>query len=474
MNTQSSAVDLSDIQGLIMRGYTHPFSCHMIFQFDLNASEFIRKIYPLVQSAEPWMVKPAKILNIGLTASGIGKLKPKFQMNNFPPEFQAGPASPGSQQSLQDNGPSAPENWVFGNGTIPVDCVVHVYGMTSDDLTDYVNFVIDASKSCGFTEIFPIDGIGRLEQYQLAPNYIHFGYHDGIDQPSLSPSLELEPGQTYTNPANLNNFLVGYNSEKSYFQPTPVGSGVESIFSKNGCYSAFRMLYQDDQKFSVFLDKNAVAIAPVIEKSEEYTKEWLAAKLVGRWRNGCPLVLSPDCPDPNLENETVFGYVDDPLGLRCPISSHTRVANPRDTLGMLQSDTPIPRILRRGVPYGAPPKDNVYEGERGLIGLFLCGSLAAEFELISVWMNTNNFTDSLSTMATPPQDALLANRLVSGNSLSFSIPVEGPAIPPPKTISPAPVLPQFIVTKGSAYCLLPSLSALRSCFTESMTSFPIS
>ena len=128
-------------------------------------------------------------------------------------------------------------------------------------------------------------------------------------------------------------------------------------------------------------------------RSLDDAKEWLAAKLVGRWRNGSPLVMSPDAPDPKTSDATDFGYSDDTAGLRCPFSAHSRVANPRDEPTFPDTDTPVPRISRRGAPYGAPPVPPDYSGERGLIGLFLCGSLVNQFEKLYTWINTNDFSE---------------------------------------------------------------------------------
>jgi hypothetical protein len=54
-----------------------------------------------------------------------------------------------------------------------------------------------------------------------------------------------------------------------------------------------------------------------------------------------------------------------------------------------------------------PPDDN---GERGLIGLFLCGSLANQFELRYSWINVNDFSKVFSP-GPGTRDALLANRV---------------------------------------------------------------
>jgi hypothetical protein len=107
------------------------------------------------------------------------------------------------------------------------------------------------------------------------------------------------------------------------------------------------------------------------------------------------------------------------------------------------------------MPYGAPPVPPNYEGERGLIGLFLCGSLAGQFEQLYSWINVNNFSDVFPNLDT--QDALLANRVSpSAGDPSFTIP-----LPTGSSPIPIPSLPQFVVTRGTAYCLLPSIPTLR-------------
>lgn len=113
----------------------------------------------------------------------------------------------------------------------------------------------------------------------------------------------------------------------------------------------------------------------------------------------------------------------------------------------------MPRLIRRGVPYGAHPAPPKYDGERGLVGMFLCGALAGQFELLYSWMNVNGFSAKFAP-GLNTQDALLANRGAAGDP-SFTI-----AIAKDKKVK-IPSLPQFIVTRGTAYCLLPSMKTLR-------------
>ncbi|MDB5140751.1 MAG: peroxidase [Mucilaginibacter sp.] len=440
--------DKSNIQGMILRGFTHPYSCHMVFKFkdQPGAKSFIKAIFPYVQSAESWGdEKPDLMLNIGLTCSGIATVSNlnATDMKYFPWTFQKGPASGGSQQSLNDCGPSDPSNWAFGNTTQQVDCVVHTYAMSPQTLKQLVSIVSNAATAGGLTEYLPLDeGTKRLEEYALIPrNSIHFGYLDGIDQPKLGWTNPMDP-------SDLRNFLIGY--PPSAFSPGPT-LGDAGTFAKDGCYNAFRILLQDVELFDNFLSTNAENIAKTIGQTPKYAKEWLAAKLNGRWINGSPLELSPDEPDPKTSHSTKFGYAGDTSGIKCPFAAHSRVANPRDE--KLSEQGPVPRLIRRGMAYGAPPLINSYKGERGLIGLFLCGSLPTQFELLYSWINTTNFSPVFPSQN--GQDALIANRSMETADTSFTIPTDkGPVV--------IKDMPQFVVTRGTAYCLLPSLSTLKS------------
>jgi deferrochelatase/peroxidase EfeB len=447
--------DKSNIQGMILRGFTHPFSCHMVFKFNTRAGakSFIKAILPYVQSAENWGVdKPGMMLNIGLTFSGITIASDltRGDMQTFPPEFQQGPISANSQASLNDYGSSLPTGWAFGNKTKQVDCVVHAYALTAAQLEQLVSLISGAAKTAGLTEYLPIDnGTKRLEEYPLMPRFsVHFGYQDGIDQPDLSWSDPPNPNDN----GDLRYFLIGHPIGDSGPYPNVGNAG---DFAKDGCYNAFRMLYQDSKAFDTFLDDNAESIATKLGKTPAYAKEWLAAKINGRWRNGSPLVLSPDEEDPKTSHATVFGYSGDTTGMKCPFAAHTRVGNPRDEAVFNTEPNPLPRLIRRGMAYGAPPVDKNYNGDRGLIGLFLCGSLSGQFELLYSWINATNFTPLNSNLT--GQDGLIANRskMNPPANTSYTIPTEKGPI----TI---PHLPQFVVTRGTAYCLLPSISTLKS------------
>jgi len=456
--------DLSDIQGLIINGYTHPCSVHLLFNFEASGLEnirgFFKELLPYLQSAEDWgALKPEMMLNIGLTANGIAIVKPELDVKNssFSTTFKKGPwDANNAQQSLGDYGPGDPSEWwnkKFKNEE--VHCVVHAYAMNpgAQDRIVAIITAAAANSNAAVKELKPlISETGRLEQYLLVPSdFIHFRYRDSIDEPDLNDDPAGEDQQ------DLNNFLIGYSTVKDPI-PGPL-SGPEAKFAKNGCYNAFRILYQDTAAFYKFLEEQAALIAPKLKQTEEFTAEWLAAKMCGRWRNGSPLVLSPEKPEQATSKSTDFGYLaDDMKGAKCPFSAHTRLANPRDEGVDVAGSTIVPRLLRRGMAYG-PPLSVDPGADRGLIGLFLCGDLNTQFETLYGWMNMNNFSDVFDAKKTP-QDPLVANRISaedqSNIDIDFTIPMEDGT-----SIVVAGPLPQFIVTRGTAYCLLPSISSLK-------------
>lgn len=463
--SQDIKPQLDDIQGLIINGYTHPCSVHMLFKFNADGSNlnyikgFFKDLLPYLQSAEDWgPLKPEFMLNIGLSAKGIAIVKPELNVSNFPSTFNSGPWNPNSAQlSLGDYGAGDPSEWwnkKFANED--VHCVVHAYAMNPTAQEKIVAIIANAAqKSNGMvTELKPLNSeSGRLEQYLLVPSdYVHFRYRDSIDEPNLNQNPAGKDQQ------DLNNFLIGYSTLKNPI-PGPL-TGPEGKFARNGCYNAFRVLYQDVEAFDNFLQEQSEQIASKIGKTKEFTAEWLAAKMCGRWRNGSPLVLSPDVPDHDTSKSTDFGYKEDMQGLKCPFSAHTRVANPRDEgVDAAGSDT-VPRILRRGMAYGAPMSvDPSPDADRGLIGLFLCGDISSQFETLYGWINLNNFSDVFDPAENTPQDPMIANRFdpVPDNvDPDFTIPMEDGS-----NIVIAGPLPQFVVTRGTAYLLLPSISAIK-------------
>jgi deferrochelatase/peroxidase EfeB len=190
-------------------------------------------------------------------------------------------------------------------------------------------------------------------------------------------------------------------------------------------------------------------------------RELIAAKLMGRWRNGTPLVLSPDSDEPvpgHQLNEFDYApgpghraFYDDSAGGRCPIGAHIRRMNPRGSkvMGIPHSR----RILRRSMPYGRSihDPDAPREEERGLIGYFMCGDLEMQFEFIQrVWANQDISTSGIRGTREP----LVGTQPEGGGRFTIQ-----------SSNGSGPVelrdLPNLVATRGSLYTLLPGIGGLR-------------
>src|SRR5260370_34045546 len=122
--------DPRNVQGMILRGYTHPYSCHMLFTFAAKpgAAGLIGALLPYVQSAQDWGdAKPARMLNISLTYNGILTFEPDLA-GQFPNAFELRPWSQGGQTSVGGTGPSEPSPWWARPAKQPPHCLLPTFG----------------------------------------------------------------------------------------------------------------------------------------------------------------------------------------------------------------------------------------------------------------------------------------------------------------------------------------------------------
>ena len=443
-----------NLQGILYKGFTHPFSAHLAFQFpeESNPRRFVKALLPKVQSAESWGdQKPASLVQVGFTHSGLKALKvPDVKADLFPIEYRMGPTNYYSQQSLKDLGESAPVNWTFGSTPANrVDMMVHLYALTQAAYEELLAKVSAAASAAGVAEFLPA-GRRYTANPGLAP-FIHFGYRDGISQPDLHWPSPWPAGDTPTPQDASNNFVIGYPNSALIPGPvnTPDGTGA---FAKDGYFNVFRVFFQDVSLFERFLKENAPVVMSRLGCREDEAREWLAAKMNGRWKDGTPLTLSPDRPDPTLQEVNNFDFSSDVLGKKCPFASHIRVTQPRGQKMFSQTEDPLPRIIRRGVAYGSKPMPPAYKGEQGLIGMFLCGSISQQFEKICGWMNATNASPVFSFTGIDP---LLGNHSTPLTAHRFEIPMQngGPLVLDLTGY-------QFVVTRGTAYTFMPSIAAL--------------
>ncbi len=432
------------VQGWVARGYTHPFVRHVVVQIDdssamsalLGAVTGDDPAVPQVTSGARWKpgATPPSTLNIAFTFVGLQALGvPETSLATFPSDFRSGIKARAAK--IGDFDESDPSNWTgrLGHPHV-VHAIVTMHAMTADEL-DRVTAAVLSTGSTAMTEVSRFDG------QSFPDGVVHFGYKDGIAQPRVEGLREdAHPDSQPLTPTGA--LVLGYPSQ---FENLVFTVPQPDLLGRDGTYNAFRVLKQDVVGFAEFITKSAIDTG--------LDPDMVTAKLLGRWPNGNPLVLSPVTAGPEMDEAHVndYGYDADPEGLVCPIGSHMRRANPRDSKVVQRGFGHSRRIVRRGTPYGTQwdpgmPKDDV---ERGLLGNFMCASLSAQFEAVMYdWVNLGLQHPDITGLNDP---MLGAN---DKSSSRFDIP----------TASGTHTLrgfDRFVTTRGGAYTFIPSMAALR-------------
>ena len=313
---------------------------------------------------------------------------------------------------LGDTGASLPEKWEYGREKDePLHLLLLLYGKTLQDLDSLYHDVCgkykrvcDATGSNGLQIVKEQNSVRDQDDYREP-----FGFRDGISQPPVKGLIgrRQQPAEC---PLNTGEFVVGYENEinfvargpsidncadpNGYLYDHPSYPGYRRAFGMNGTYLVFRKLRQDVEGFRKFIDEKSKDISCA---DPARRGELLAAKMMGRWQSGSPLVLAPDSPGSEPSNDFLFMSTD-PDGLACPLGSHIRRANPRDSLDMPPARSILitrrHRIIRRGRKYSEETKDSAGNSkcEQGIYFIALNADLRHQFEFVQqLWINNPSF-----------------------------------------------------------------------------------
>jgi Dyp-type peroxidase family len=436
-------LELADIQGNILRPYGFQHAAFLFVHIDDAAAgrRWLAARTDEVTSAEPWEEgKPLTTLNIRLTYPGLEALGvPESALASFPDVFRAGMAARAAL--LGDVGPSRPAEWEPGLGTGEAHVLLRIDSQEPDALVQEVD---RARRS--------VEGVGSIvnEQFSafLPSGRNHFGYVEGAGAVAvLGAGVPTNRGEGTPErhdewrPVKPGEFILGYEDEDNELPDEP-----DEPLGRNGTYMVYRKFSMDVARFTNFLRDTAGALM-------DGDEELLAAKIMGRWRDGTPLVLSPDRPDPELAADPTrvddFRYGSDLEGLACPLGAHIRRANPRDALGWHGALSLRQRMIRRGVSYGPPAEDPAVDDgiDRGLVFTCFVANIERQFETVQTgWINDGNVF-GLGT----DKDFLLG-----GEDPDGKMTIQGD---PPRFISPQPA---FVRVRGGEYLFQPGIAALRA------------
>jgi Dyp-type peroxidase family len=431
-------LEFDDIQHILLTRTPAITGRYEFLSFDTpeGGRAWLTELLDKVQSAtdaQATMDESDRWVTLAFTWNGLRALGvPEESLATFPDEFREGMAA--RADILGDTGTSAPEHWVGGLAGEDVHAIAILFSRTDEQCKRSIE---EHDKLLARTD--GVRSVSYLDLNASPPfNYAHdhFGFRDRLSQPVMKGSGEeptpgsgaaLEPGE----------FILGYPDEDG-----PVANLPEpEVLSRNGSYMAYRRLQEHVGAFRDYLRENA---------DTPDGEELLAAKFMGRWRSGAPLVLAPDKDDPELGADPMrnndYNYKEmDPFGYACPLGSHARRLNPRDTAHNMNRR----RMIRRGATYGpALPDDAPDDGvDRGIAAFIICADLIRQFEFAqNVWINDKTFHELGNE-----HDPICGTQ---DGTLDFTVPKR-----PIRKVHKG--LPAFTTLQGGAYFFLPGINALH-------------
>lgn len=474
-------LQFDDIQGILLSSYAHlPCAAYLLYTIDNaeKARQWLALCADEVKNADG--KENSYSVNLAITFQGLRKLGlDESTLRTFPIPFRDGMHSKKRSHILGDTNENSPEFWEWGNEHLSVDLLLMVFACDETVIKQQVARMKTRIEETGALSLSKHLAAGRQPD-----NREHFGFADGVGQPVIEGNdRHLEKQQRRTNHATIvkaGEFILGYVNEYGVPAESPVVSasldpqkwlpeydvpedlrftrsvdeGKLHDLGRNGSYLVFRHLKQHVARFWNFLD--AATRTPDGQRDAE-ARVRLGAKFVGRWPSGAPLVLSPHEDNPALKEENDFGFAGtDRYGFACPIGSHIRRANPRDSVNK-NPDASLNsvrrhRLTRRGRSYGDRLADVMVDDgkDRGLYFICLNADIERQFEFVQqTWINNPVFGDLDNET-----DPLIGNQdkdLCSGRMTVQNDPVR----------MRVQNLCSFVTVLGGAYFFLPGIKAIR-------------
>ena len=408
---------------------------------------------------------PIVSANMSLTHAGLEALLGAGNATGLDPSFTAGAAAQAAAllDPVDDQGnpvwlPRFASDTIHGVLLVTGPDEAHVAGKTRE----IVEEILGDAISVVYDEL----GLVRPDQRD---GHEHFGFLDGVSQPGIRGLTERRnehlkpdqglPGQDLLWPGE---FVFGYPAQKDDSLTEPGDEpAMAHEWMRNGAYMVFRRLVQRVPEFDAFLVSEGARLA--------LDSELLGARMVGRWKSGAPLLISPLQDNPPLGADKLlnndFEYGTDPNQRRCPYAAHIRKTYPRDDID--EVGVQKRRIIRAGIPFGpevtpAEEESQTTSVDRGLMFVCYQTSIANQFEFIQQsWANNTGFvfgkTRPGGGPVQPGHDPIIGQ---ANGARSSDEPV--PNYPTGDTRSATQMPQPFVVPTAAAYFFTPSISGLRA------------
>ncbi len=459
----STTINTKDVQGIFKGfGLAWPKGRFFFLRYstDKAGRALLRHLSPLTSFHDLKTVKPDVCVNAAFTCAGLQALKlDNDLLYSLPEDFRDGMRRRASING--DAGASDPKHWEDMWADHHVHLWVGAYARTDGQLKDWDKaFTTWVEKTAGLSLVGSQD-VSRIVSSPDVPVYIedkdsqpkepvlleHFGFRDGIGNPPIKGLNDKHvtgggrinaQGEWESFPAG--EFLLGHVDTNGEIPIAPK----PDAFSRNGSFMVLRKLAQDVDLWRDYLKGQA--------KKLNGDADDIASRMVGRRRDGKPLMPAHDDFD--------FKYSSDPEGRVCPLGSHMRRTNPRDSFGADFGSLLVDRhrILRRAITYGelvptgkTQAEVNGDEGQ-GLMFIVLNASISRQFEFVQQqWVNYGNEFDQGND-----RDPIIGTQCGHDQMV---IPGDNAA---GRDTMVCDKLQQFVVCRGGDYFFLPSVSAFEA------------
>lgn len=382
-----------------------------------------------------FLEKPSKSKSNPAVPDGNSAIRPRVQLNEIDIVLQFRTA----------NGP-----WDFvelPNEEAALDASAH-------PLAPVILKLLPAAKAAGvrLLGVEPMRRIAADPKVADSKMREHFGFLDFVSQ----PTAVIDHPPIGRDAVALGELVVGYANDQGDppLVDDPAAPDHSRPFLVNGSFMAIRKMSQDVAALNDFVD-DPPAPAGAAAKARPPTGEDLLAKMVGRFRDGTPLVAGGAAANND------FDFAGDKRGDLCPFQAHMRRTNPRLTGLAAPFGRPTPRIMRRGMSYGKT-FDEEKPAPRGAMFIAYSASLAHQFEVILRWINGGSSTGVAAVQNDPLMGTMPPPVGADPAAKTFRFPHAGsPGGVARVEIAAKPDgSPPFVAVEWGLYAFLPSRDAL--------------
>lgn len=488
------SIILNDVQGDIVLGFSKEkelfWFCQIrdpakfkegLTKLDItNGQAVLDKKAEIAKCPKGTLVK-APFLNIAFTSKGleelglssdIGEDRRALDENNKNfgghDEFRFKTGQRVGAESLGDRGTNKPGDAFDPDWESAFKGAIHVLFLIAAESWSTIKEKQQEVQDClgaSIHDVYSFKGAVRPKPHR---GHEHFGWLDDVSNPGIrGVGIDGEgtflPGQIQLKPGVL---LCGMEGDRVRAGRPP--------WAKGGSCLAFRQLEQKVPEFHKFLAETS---ATVFKDPSPEGAHKLGAHLVGRWKSGAPLQITPEKDDEKLgqdkfrNNKFTFPQNRGDMGQAlCPYSAHIRKTNPRADLS--QDDVEARAIRRAGITYGpeltaSEIRDQVSEFERGLAFVCYQSDIARGFEFMQLaWANNPGFIFGKGLKPEDPGfksdlprfrvgfDPLIGQ---SGDGNEHKRDTWG-SENGPKIHD----MPEFVCSRGGEYFFLPTISTLKN------------